>query len=597
MVTWRIDGGERRRRVEARRRKTGEFPLSLSYGAQHGYVCQFVPTIETTSRSDATAGSLVDLLDPVRLTAIGVDLHAEALTDGVRSSTWAEYADAAGRLSAVFADLGVQPGDRVAVHLTKSVQSFVAVHAVLRAGAVVVPLDPLAPAAHVAPVLLDAGAAVLVTDVRTSLLEDVLDAVGDVVGAVVRPLADAPVLADGVVVEVLADTIAASSPRVPVQPHPEDAAYVIYTSGSTGAPKGIVHTHASALAYAHGAATLYGLRTDDRLANIAPLHFDQSTFELYAGPLAGAAAIVVPDPVLRFPASLSRLVADQRATVWYSVPYVLIQLAARGALDERDLSSLRWVLFGGEHFPPARLADVMRRLPAARFSNVYGPAEVNQCTFFHLDDPPGDDERIPIGTPWPWADVRIVADAGTDGTVTDGIEAVAGEPGELWVRTPTMMSQYANRPDLTDAAVAEDPDGGRWYRTGDLVVERPDGLLDFLGRVDNQVKLRGHRIELEAVDAALRGIEGVAEATTVVERATDGGTTLGGEDRLVALVVTDGVTSEPVDPRTVMAALGRRLPRYAVPAAVVQVSGLPRTASGKVDRRAAHDLWAAHPDR
>jgi len=180
---------------------------------------------------------------------------------------------------------------------------------------------------------------------------------------------------------------------------------------------------------------------------------------------------------------------------------------------------------------------------------------------------------------------------------TDRIDAGAGEPGELWVRTPTMMSHYANRPDLTGATVVDDADGGRWYRTGDLVVERPDGLIDFLGRADNQVKLRGHRIELEAVDAALRGLDGVAEATTVVERATDDAKSHGGEDRLVALVVTDGTGSQPIDPREVMAALGRRLPRYAVPTAVVQVSGLPRTASGKVDRRAAHTLWAAHPDR
>lgn len=540
--------------------------------------------METNPRGDpeATVNSLVDLLDPARLVGIGADLDHEALTDGTRSCTWAQYVEGVGRLSAVLADVGVAPGDTVAVHLTKSVQSFVAVHAVLRAGGVVVPLDPLAPPAHLVPVLVDAGAAVVITDARTGALVELLEGAGDVVGAVIRPTADEPVLADRGVVEVLSGTVAASPVRAPAVVRRDDPAYVIYTSGSTGAPKGIVHTHASALAYAQGAATLYGLRPDDRLANIAPLHFDQSTFELYAGPLAGAATIVVPDPVLRFPASLSELVADQRATVWYSVPYVLVQLAARGALGERDLTSLRWVLFGGEHFPPARLADVMRRLPAARFSNVYGPAEVNQCTYFHLDEPPRGGDRVPIGVAWPWAEVRVVDGDGADAT---------DEPGELWVRTPTMMSHYWNRPDLTDAVIVEDHDGSRWYRTGDLVVQRPDGLLDFLGRVDNQVKLRGHRIELEAVDAALRELDGVAEATTVVERApTDAA---GDEDRLVALLVS----ATPVDSRQVTAALGRRLPRYAVPTAVVQVSSLPRTASGKVDRRAALDLMAAHPDR
>ena len=145
-------------------------------------------------------------------------------------------------------------------------------------------------------------------------------------------------------------------------------------------------------AYASRAVDTYGLTASDRLANIAPLHFDQSTFELWAGPLAGAAVVVVPDGVLRFPASLSDLVARERATVWYSVPYAITQLVTRGAPHDRDLTALRWVLFGGESFPPAALVAAQRALPHARFSNVYGPAEVNQCTFHHLDRPPTSPE-------------------------------------------------------------------------------------------------------------------------------------------------------------------------------------------------------------
>ena len=145
---------------------------------------------------------------------------------------------------------------------------------------------------------------------------------------------------------------------------------------------------AVALAYVRLAAAAYDLAPSDRFANIAGLHFDQSTFELYVAPFVGAAVTVVPDAVLRFPASVSELVERERVTVWYSVPYVLRQLVTRGALDARDLRSIRWILYGGESYPPDELADLMRALPAATVSNVYGPAEVNQCMRHDLTEPP-----------------------------------------------------------------------------------------------------------------------------------------------------------------------------------------------------------------
>ncbi len=368
--------------------------------------------------------------------------------------------------------------------------------------------------------------------------------------------------------------IAAAGPGDPAHVEPSDPAYIIYTSGSTGAPKGIVHSHASALAYARAAVDEYQLGTGDRLANIAPLHFDQSTFELYAAPLAGAAVLVVPDPVLRFPASVSELVARERITVWYSVPYLLEQLSARGALDERDLSAVRWVLYGGESFPPSTLAELMHQLPTASFSNVYGPAEVNQCTAYHLRRPP--DGPVPIGRAWRAAEIRILDPD------DHSIEVEPGQVGTIAVSTPTMMSGYWNRPDLTDESTLVDADGTRWYLTGDLACARDDGELVFLGRVDHQVKVRGHRIELEAIDALLREVGGVSAATVIVDRPD------AGDDRLVALVVSD--VANPVSTDTVDDLLRSRLPRYAVPAEVRVVDSLPRTATGKIDRNAAQAL-------
>lgn len=359
----------------------------------------------------------------------------------------------------------------------------------------------------------------------------------------------------------------------------DDPAYVIPTSGSTGRPKAIVHTHRSALAYARAAADTYDLSSRDRLANIASLHFDQSTFELYAAPLVGASAIVVPDVVLRFPASLAELIERERATVWYSVPYVLRQLARRGALAGRRLA-LRWILFGGEPYPPEELAELMALVPDARVSNVYGPAEVNQCTFHHLEAPPAPDRPVPIGRPWAAATTVVVDPERWAGEGPIDPPAVVGEggSGELLVSTATMMRGYWGRPDLTAAAIVEAAVAGgrpsRWYRTGD-VVSIENGELVFVGRVDHQVKLRGQRVELEAVEAALAELPGVRDAAVAVDRS-------GEEPVLVGLVVVDPATDE----RAVRSALRRRLPAAAVPTRLAVTDTVPRSSNGKIDRAA-----------
>jgi amino acid adenylation domain-containing protein len=513
-------------------------------------------------RAPAALADRGHLLGEVFEARADADGEREALTDGRRRMTWSEYRHRAGRLASALRDAGVGPGDRVAVHLPKSADTFAAVQAVLRLGAVMVPVDWSASHDYAVRVITAADVTAVLSAVsgdRRAPFEAI-----DGVRAVVDP---SSVDDDGPIAPLAAVGAA-------------DPAYIIFTSGSTGEPKGIVHSHASALAYARRAADVYELTADDRLANIAPLHFDQSTFELYAAPVAGAATIVVPDGVLRFPASVSALVARERATVWYSVPFAITQLVTRGALDERDLHHLRWVLFGGESFPPASLAEAMHRLPHARFSNVYGPAEVNQCTFHHLDASPRDDQPIPIGHPWANTSVLLVDDSGAP--VTDG------QPGELLVSTDTMMTEYFRRPDLTAAAIVErtdDSETRRWYRTGDLVRTGERGLV-FVGRIDHQVKIRGYRIELEAVEAVVNEHPDVQACAVLVE---------GSGDRLVAVV------APPPSPevRAVLESrLQRRLPRYAVPAEIIGVGALPRTGTGKVDRRAARAaLTLRHGDR
>jgi acyl-coenzyme A synthetase/AMP-(fatty) acid ligase len=235
------------------------------------------------------------------------------------------------------------------------------------------------------------------------------------------------------------------------------------------------------------------------------------------------------------------------------------------------------VLFGGEVFAPSALRDLMAALPDARFSNVYGPAEVNQCMYHHLDGPPPDDQSVPIGTAWDDTEVRLVS---ARGAVVQG----AGR-GELLVRTATAMAGYWGRPDLDARAFLSEPaDGGlsqRWYRTGDVVERGGDGMFTFVGRVDRQVKIRGVRVELEAVEAALDAIAGVTASAAVFIDDADAA--------LVGIVETSTISDESV----VQRALRDVLPPGAVPDRIVLVDALPVTTSGKVDTVRAAELLQA----
>lgn len=486
-----------------------------------------------------------------------------AVRCGGNALTYADLADRVARFASALSARGVRPHDRVVVHCHKSLDAVVAIHGSQWAGAVAVPVDPLAPHDLMQRLAADAAPAAAVLDAQTAARLD--GGIADVVWVGHGPSEAADV--------VSWDHVADHDPAPPTPVAPEDPAYIIYTSGSTGVPKGIVHSHRSGSTYAQLAASTYGLTDDDRLANVAPFHFDQSTFELYAAPVAGACAVLVPEVLVRFPVELTRLVAAERMTVWYSVPTILVQMLERGALDRHDTTSLRWVLFGGEVFPADHLAALMRHIPGATFSNVYGPAEVNQCTFHHLDGPPAPGSSIPIGEPWTGAEVRLVTDTG---------HVVSGAgTGELHVATATMMTGYWNQPDLTAAAVSS-PSGDEkgWYRTGDLCERDAAGQLHFRGRVDRQIKLNGHRVELEAVEAALCEIAGVVRAA-----AFPVGTT--GAQQLHAVVEVAGPARDGTE---LLHAARRRLPSYAVPAGVTLVDALPLTGSGKVDARAAERL-------
>ena len=306
-----------------------------------------------------------------------------AVIDGARSVTYAELDDRANRLANLLRDLGVEKGDRVAVYLEKSIEAIVAIYGTLKAGAAYVPLDPQAPATRLGYIVRDAGVSVLLSARAKANAWEPLLRDGAALEAIVALDSDEPPKTDTAVRVLTArDVEAASGTRTDSGCIDFDLAYILYTSGSTGTPKGVMLTHRNCLAFVEWAAREFEITAKDRVSSHAPLHFDLSTFDLYAAALAGAPVVLVPTHVSAFPAELRGFIESSRITVWYSVPSILTMLVLRSGLRRDQLPGLRTILFAGEVFPTAHLRELMQLLPHVRFANLYGPTETNVCTWW-----------------------------------------------------------------------------------------------------------------------------------------------------------------------------------------------------------------------
>ena len=494
-----------------------------------------------------------------------------------QSLSYAELAASSNQLAWLLAEQGVQRGDRVGILMHKSIQSPLALYGIMKSGAAYVPLDPGAPAHRLRDTIAHCGIRHLIvhpaTRARTQELLASPCGIRWVIGLDALETEAQITLTDWSALDSLPADKPPASGLIE-----QDLGYIMYTSGSTGRPKGIMHTHASGLAYARLSAELYGINSDDRLSNHSPLHFDMSTLDYFSGPLQGASTVIIPEAHSRLPASLAQLLAKEKITIWYSVPFALIQALTRGMIEQYDMSALRWVLFGGEPFPNKHLNALRRLWPHARFSNVYGPAEVNQCTYYHLPAQVGeDDEQIPIGRIW----------NNSEGLIVDQHDqpVAPGEAGELLVRTPTMMRGYWKQAELNEKAfyhrpVTEDI-SDRFYRTGDLVQMREDGEMLFLGRKDRQIKTRGYRVELDEVESVLVSHPQIIEAAVFPT---------GGEnaDAMIGAAVIASKDA-PLDEEALRNFCAQHLPSYALPQQIALLASFPRTTSGKIDRRALHE--------
>ena len=494
-----------------------------------------------------------------------------ARCDGATRS-YEQLARHANGLARVLVETGLQRRDRVGVLLKKGLDVPVAFYGVLAAGGILVPIDPKSPLDQVVRILRATGATHLVSEAdRRDLVGRALAAcpgVAHVIGLASDEPMPVPCVPWSTVLEQASDR----APEVPVIEL--DPAYILHTSGSTGLPKLILHTHHSAMSFVDWAASEYALTRDDRLTNHSSHHTCFATFDYYAAARAGATTVILTPAVLMMPGSLSALLERERVSVWYSVPAALVQLSLRGDLEARDLRSIRWVLFAGETFPGKHLRRIRQQLPGARFSHVYGSTEVNVCTYYHLPETGDHGGPLPIGTACPTAST-LVADAALQ-------PVPAGEVGELFVRGSTVMSGYWGDPDRNRQVLVRRPAGGGidelYFKTGDRARVLADGNLAFVARADRQVKVRGHRVELEEVEAALLSLASVEEAA--VFTVPDGE----GSSALRAVVVV-GVDAPPAE-RELMADLRKILPPYALPVEITIVDAMPRTPTGKVDVKA-----------
>jgi amino acid adenylation domain-containing protein len=476
-----------------------------------------------------------------------------AVQESRSSMTYGELDALANRFANFFRSLGVRPGDRVGVHVPRSGITIAAFLGAARVGAVFVPLDPSSPPARMKIIAADCGLRHVV--ITPALLTGWLSAGILMEHFVVTTDEPVPIVPESSRLHAWSDVLGAKpDPVAPISTSPDDLAYLLYTSGSTGVPKGVMISHRNALAFVEWAAATAEVRADDRVASVAPFHFDLSVFDIWATLSRGATLVIVDEKAVLSGRLMIERIAEQRITVWYSVPSALILMLESGDLAGR-CRTLRVVFFAGEVFPIRHLRRLMRALPRARFFNLFGPTETNVCLAHEVVTVPDEDTTaIPIGRPACGDTVSILDDTHTpvpDGTL-----------GELWVDGPTVMLGYWNG---GKPLPAPHP-----YPTGDFVARRPDGEIMYHGRRDHMVKVHGFRIELGEVEAALTRHPGIIEA---VAFATDG--------RLAAVIQTDDTNLSVLDVRRHCAL---RLPPYMIPSEIRLVGRLPRTASGKVDR-------------
>lgn len=479
-----------------------------------------------------------------------------ALIDGPHSINYAELLDSASRIANHLREMATARTDQpiVVVALDKGWRQFAAVYGVMLAGAAYLPLDTAAPSHRQRTILDDAGTTIVLTDTTTP--RAVLDVLGD------RP--------ELTIIDIEGAAVRAADPNPPnVDINTHDLVYVLYTSGSSGIPKGVMVEHGGVLNCVADTIASFDIGTGDISLSVSALHHDMSGFDVFVVLAAGATVVVTAGEGRRNPAHWRQLVAEHGVTLWCSVPAMVDMLHAEGGTA---LTSPRLVFSGGDRISPALVDRLAAACPNAQFVSIGGPTETTLWNiWFPVEASTHDLRSIPYGRPIANTRYCLLDHAGRP--------VPKGVVGEMYCAGPGVARGYLGRCELTDDVFVTLPDSGeRAYRTGDFGRLGSEGAIEFVGRRDRQVKLRGHRIELGEVETVLGTVLGVDEAAVTVSSAGNG------DDRhaLVAHITGSGTVHADHLRRTA----AQLLPAHMVPTVFHHVDALPLTANGKVDYRA-----------
>jgi amino acid adenylation domain-containing protein len=464
------------------------------------------------------------------------------------------------------ANVGVKPGDRVGICLKKSADAVASFFGIMKAGAAYVPVDPTAPASRNAFIFSNCEVRVVIVESRLAgRLREEFKQVGfepelivvDGVGA-------------GVPLKRVLDQLDIANPATPMPSVPPDSsrlAYILYTSGSTGQPKGVMLSHGNAACFIDWCSDVFQPSEHDRFSSHAPFHFDLSILDIYVSLKHGATLVLVEEQLGKEPIRLAPWIAQKKITIWYSAPSILSLLAQFGKLDQHDYSSLRLVHFAGEVFPIKYLKLLKSLWPHPRYFNLYGPTETNVCTFYEVPKTISESEvePVPIGRACAYCRPLVVDEAGT--------EVSRGAEGELCIAGPSVLAGYWDLPENTAKAFLSRRDD-RWYRTGDIVAELPDGNYKFLGRRDRMIKKRGYRIELGEIEAALYRHPEIKEAAVLAFPNDDG---------LPIKAFTSTRNGAKLSTIELKKFCSENLPLYMVPDLFCCLDSLPKTSTDKID--------------
>ena len=458
-----------------------------------------------------------------------------------------EFNTRANQLAHVLMGRGVGPESLVGVLLERSAELVITLHAIEKAGGAYVPLDPDYPQQRLEQILEDAQLDVLVTEAS---LQD-------------------RIAFDNTLLVSDPEITAAATNNPEARASENSLAYVIFTSGSTGRPKGVMNEHRGIVNRLLWMQSEYQLDTSDRVLQKTPFSFDVSVWEFFWPLMTGARLVVAKPGGHKDPDYLAELIDTTGVTTLHFVPSML-QLFLQQA-DTARCNSIKRVICSGEALPLDLTQRFFSQLPSAGLHNLYGPTEAAIDVTYWACEPDSTAGFVPIGRPVANTSIYIVDETGNPVPV--------GVPGELWIGGIQVARGYINRPELTAERFIADPfsdsTDARIYRTGDLVRYRDDGRIEFLGRIDHQIKLRGFRIELGEIEAVLDSMKEVDQSVVVLHGKT------ADEQKLVAYVTGSDVE----DTVPLRDALAEQLPEYMVPAVIMPLDTLPLTASGKVDRK------------